>query len=894
MNKRTIYILSFLLPLLTLICMMVYLGVTPFGDNSLLIIDGLHQYMPFFSVLYDKLRGGESLFYTFRTGLGINFLSLFSYYLSSPLNLIIVFFKRSQLNMVVSFLIVLKLSLSGLFASICLTAKSRKPDLHVVAISVAYALNGYMVGYCWNVMWLDAIMILPIILLGIDRLIEEKDGRLYGLGLFYALFCNYYIAFMICLFCVIWYLCHEFRSVKQFFFRGVVFAVYSFLAAGMAAVILIPAYMGIRQTSSGSEMSLPEHSWITGFWNLISRQFDMAYPVTHDNFDGNANLYFGIFAVVFLVLYLLNREIKLWRKCKKVFLILFFYLSFNEEILNFIWHGFHNQYGIPNRFSFLYGVVFLSIAYELLENPDTIRIWEPVVAVFVSLGLLGASYYFAEKSLELEVLWSAGFLILAYGIILFLMKKDGKRKAAYQMLLSTVITGEILVTSLLGFDSNGQISISKFFYATEDMERALEENRDGTFFRSEVAEGLVVDESTWYPMNAISLFGSTARSEMVDIMDSLGLNTGVNEYLYKGSTPVTNLMLNLRDYYFHEKDQLLTDFDYVDTYGTIRYFRNPVEGMSIGYGISKDIDEWYYYSDYPFRVLNDFCYQGYGVDTVFEDIPIPDPVSKGCTTERTNDGEYYFEYEKKEPDNIVFNLQLPQGSESLYLFYDGSQVENVKISVDGIVRDDGDRDGRILAIGKVDPQSTVTVAMTLKGEDASGYVRLSAARFLQDNYDSLVQEMTFDTLNVRKMTERHIEGTFDALEEEYLFFSIPYDEGWTVTIDGKNTETRTIGNAFLSVIIPEGEHEITLDYVPEGFGTGRLITIAGVLCYLVLCIFTHKRRKKEKILSAAMTTGGDENEEKDTDPMEEDDSLSDDDSDVIVGGDHDDAGPDPC
>ena len=173
-------------------------------------------------------------------------------------------------------------------------------------------------------------------------------------------------------------------------------------------------------------------------------------------------------------------------------------------------------------------------------------------------------------------------------------------------------------------------------------------------------------------------------------------------------------------------------------------------------------------------------------------------------------------------------------------------------------------------------------------------MRLSAARFLQDNYDSLVQEMTFDTLNVRKMTERHIEGTFDALEEEYLFFSIPYDEGWTVTIDGKNTETRTIGNAFLSVIIPEGEHEITLDYVPEGFGTGRLITIAGVLCYLVLCIFTHKRRKKEKILSAAMTTGGDENEEKDTDPMEEDDSLSDDDSDVIVGGDHDDAGPAPC
>ena len=214
--------------------------------------------------------------------------------------------------------------------------------------------------------------------------------------------------------------------------------------------------------------------------------------------------------------------------------------------------------------------------------------------------------------------------------------------------------------------------------------------------------------------------------------------------------------------------------------------------------------------------------------------------------------------------------------------------------MDGILKDDGDRDGRILAIGKVDPKSAVTVAMSLKGEDSSGYVRLSAAGFLQDNYDSLVQEMTFDTLNVRKMTERHIEGSIDALEEEYLFFSIPYDDGWTVTVDGKNTETRTIGNAFLSVIIPEGEHEIILDYVPEGFRTGRLITIASVLCYLVLCVFTHKRRKKEKILSAAETTGGDEDDEKNADAMEEDDSFTDDDSDVIYGGDHDDAGPDLC
>lgn len=844
MKKRYIYILSFLLPLITLICGMIYLGVAPFGDNSLLIIDGLHQYMPFFSVLYDKLRGGETLYYTFRTGLGVNFLSLFSYYLSSPLNLFILLVKREQLNMAVSLLIVLKLALSGLFASVYFTARSEKPGLHIPAVSIAYALNGYMVGYCWNVNWLDAIMVLPLILLGIERLIQEEDGRLYGISLFYALFCNYYIGFMICIFSLIWFFFCRFRSPAVFFRRGLSFAVYSLLAGGMAAIILIPAYLGIKATSSGGDMGLPSHSWITGFWDLISRQFDMAYPVTHDNFDGNANLYFGMFAVIFLFLYLFNREIRLTDKLKKVFLVLFFYLSFNEEILNFIWHGFHNQYGIPNRFSFLYGFLLLSMAFDVLEHMEAMRIREPVAALIISLGLLGGSWFYAGTKPETEVTVSAAVLLLAYGVLLFLAgKKNGP--SIFKTMIPALIAGEMVVTSLIGFDSNGQISISKFFNATREMEEAVKDNEDGTFFRSELAEAKLVDESTWYPMHAVSLFGSTARSQTVDIMDNLGFNTGINEYLYKGATPVSNLMLNVRDLYFHEEDRLETEFTEEKSYGSMTLYRNPVRGMSIGYGISKDIDYWYYYSDYPFRVLNDFCYQGYGVSTVFEDIPIPDPVCSGCTVSRTNDGEYYFSFEDKQPDNLTFTLEMGEGSDNLYLFYDGTQVDNVKVSVNGSVILDGDRDGRIMAVGSVPENSFVLVEMSLKGEQTNGYVRLSAASFSPEEYARLVQEMTQQAFEVSRMNDHHIEGRMDAIEEEYLFFSIPYDEGWRVAIDGKKAETTKVGNAFLSVIIPEGEHEITMDFLPPGLIPGVWVSVASVLTYVLLWISTSGRKRRK-------------------------------------------------
>ena len=151
-SKKQILLLSFLLPLGVMTGCMVVFQVEPFGDNSFLIIDGLHQYIPFYSVLYDKLKGADSLFYSFRAGLGINFLSLFSYYLSSPLNLFILLFKKTQLNMAVSLLLVLKVALSGLTSGIYFASKTKKPGLSVLLCSFTYALNSYMVGYSWNVM----------------------------------------------------------------------------------------------------------------------------------------------------------------------------------------------------------------------------------------------------------------------------------------------------------------------------------------------------------------------------------------------------------------------------------------------------------------------------------------------------------------------------------------------------------------------------------------------------------------------------------------------------------------------------------------------------------------------------------------------------------------------
>ena len=837
-GRKHVIALSFFMPLIVMTGCCIAFGIQPFGDNSLLIIDGLHQYMPFYSVLYDKLKGGESLFYSFRSGLGINFLSLFSYYLSSPLNLLIIFFKKTQLNMAVS--IVLKIALSGMTAGIYFSSKSKKPGLHVLMISMAYALSSYMVGYCWNVMWLDAIMIFPIVVMGLERLIDKKDGRLYCLALFYALYCNYYIAFMICIFAIIWYIFYSFKSVKQFFFRGISFALYSFLAAGMAAVLLIPAYLGIKQTASGEAMTLPDHSFLTNAADLLNRQFAMGRPISHDNFDGNANLYIGIFTVLAVGLYLLNQQIKISDKIKKTLLVGFFYLSFGEMILNFIWHGFHDQYGIPNRFSFLFGFVLLHMLWEVFEHLDGTKGWHVAFACMAGVGLLAYARVKGTQPLEDKVYGVAGMLFILYGMILLLYTLSRKRKVWYKAAFCAVAIIEIAATACMGFNENGQISVSKFFYGTEDMEKAAASLKDGTFYRSELASALMVDENAWYPINSVGLFGSTATDRMVNMMDNLGFYTGCNEYLYKGATPVTNFLLNVKYLYYHQEDSLTTDFKYLKTQGTFDIYENPAKGMSIGYLMNDSIKDWYYDSAYPFRVQNDLREQAFDVFELFHDIEIDDPATNGCTASKTNDGEYYFEYGDSRPDNMTFTIPITETAENLYLFYDGTQVENAQIMVDGTNVKSGDLDGYMLPIGKVSAGSEVKVTFELKGETEDGYVRLSAADFDQEVFEDFKKTAAEQAFTVTDYSSNSLEGTVDASDNQTLFLSIPYESGWKVKVDGKEVKTCRIGDAFLGVKVPSGEHTVSLKYTPPGFSIGWKVSLAAAIIFIVLCFVKYR------------------------------------------------------
>lgn len=761
-KENKIYIGSFLIPFAIMMGICIAYEVQPFGDRSLVIIDGLHQYMPFFSEYHEKLRNLDSFFYSWNGGLGYNFLSLWSYYLSSPLNLMIVLFPKTALNMAVSFLIVLKIGLIGLTTACFFISRSHKGNWKVLIFSTAFALSNYIIGYSWNVMWLDSIIMFPLVLMGFDRMMEKKDGRMYCWTLALAMIGNFYIAFMICIFLVLWFLFYphpvkkkviasnqkivsdtvtvqnsvceeEIQDEKNALYemtekeepfeiqaqwenrlviswkdtwieiikRGVLFGFCSVLGAAIAAIGLLPAYLGIMNTASADLMTLPTHEWYTNLFDIMSTHLAVTSPITNDNFDGNANLYVGILSLVLVCLYLFARRISIGDKIKRIAFLAIFVVSFNEKILNFIWHGFHDQYGIPNRFAFLYLFLVVLTGFEVLEKLKAMRWKNTIVAMAAVFLLFGLFIVKSDREIGyLSMGVSLGLALFYSGIIVAYSLRKIKRKACTALLLAAALI-ETGALSFYGFNENGQIDVPKFFSDTEAVRAVREDIGEEELVRTDLVSSKMLDEEIWHNLKCVTMFGSTANGQAVSMMNHLGFYTGANEYLYKGATPLTNLLLNVKYNIRRDDDENLNSFRIVKSYDDMDLLENPLE-TSIGYGVEGDLSEWYYESAYPFRVQNDFVLQAYGMGEIFHDIPIFDPETHDCEVTRTNDGEYSFHNTSSQADNLVFNIPTV-GGEDLYIHYDGSQVTNAIVKIGEEIRVSKKINSEIYHIGLIEP-----------------------------------------------------------------------------------------------------------------------------------------------------------------------------------------------
>ena len=229
-------------------------GLYPFGDGTVLVLDLNGQYVSFYEGLHNILRGDADLLYSFSRNLGGEFLGIYDYYVASPFAMLLALFPERFMLEALLLLFMLKAALCGLFMGLYLHKRSAgEPNrLAVITFSVMYAMCSYCVVQQHNSMWIDAVLWLPMLALGIESLIKYGKFRLYVFALAIIIHSNFYIGYMAVIFtlayCFYFYFAHNRNNEnnplgeKNHFIKSVArVAAWSVLAVGIAALAILSA-----------------------------------------------------------------------------------------------------------------------------------------------------------------------------------------------------------------------------------------------------------------------------------------------------------------------------------------------------------------------------------------------------------------------------------------------------------------------------------------------------------------------------------------------------------------------------------------------------------------------------------------------------------------------------
>lgn len=850
-TDKYVYVVTFVIALCMMLGAWIIGEIGPFGGKSLVVVDGVHQYLPFFSDYQEKLKSLDTLQYTMDVGMGNNFISLWSYYLSSPFNLIILLCAKSHLPMALNLIISAKIILASVTFAYFLMHVGKRPRKNpgIIAFSLFYAFSSYVVGYYWNLMWLDCIFIFPIIILGMEKMYTKNDSRMYMLALLYSFVCNYYISFMICLFLVLWFFTLHFKGVKDFFVKGIRFAIASLTTALMSAVVLIPAYMGIMTTAS-ADFELPEWNFYGAFADTLRSHLFCSEVMTNQVGDAGTNLYCGIFTILLAFMFFCMRKISLEKKVKYGILLVLFVVSFNNELLNYIWHGFHNQYGIPNRFAFLYIFLLLIMAYEVYLKRRQIRLYMVVVGYTLSMLFVIFCYYNAETTYANRTYILTACLLTVYLVLFTLYIKVPTKRVLFEYLLVFIAIVEMAANGLFGFGQVGS-SDPEYYYGDTDTFETLKsrvEEKDQSLYRSDILEPILVDEATWYNLKSVGIFGSTVRGELVDIMGKLGFYTGANEYLYYGATPVTNALFGVKYVYTREGDFVNLDMDHYDQEGDISVYKNN-SVLPIGYMAKEDILDYDTEDNGPFTVQNELCGALSGVEPIFVSIyddmqletygtNVNVELSEGFNANYTNGSA-------SARADMIFTMPRDM---DLYVNCRGSNVHKIALLIDGNEVAFDRYQGQIFHVGNVKEGQMVDVQFVLNdGEDMSGSIYCYPMEFLPDQFNQFYDAMADETLTVTKYKDTKIEGSIHVKEDGVFMTSLPYDDGWTIYANGEKLDSLVVLEGFLGAELPAGDYDIKLVYHCPGLFKGFVATLLGIICFIIIYKMEQHMRMKRVI-----------------------------------------------
>ena len=827
-TDNRVYLLSFFLPFGILLLSTLISSSLPLGHYSITNGDGSTAEIP---AIYDSINliqhGPVSHF--FQSGGGI------AASLSNPASLqriLYLLFPEDSYISVVTFLIILRLSLCSFTLVWYLTHRSikapaNKHDTRLLLAGLIYSLCNYGVILMIYFTWLQALVMLPLILWAMDELMVKKKKRAYIALLSLSFFLHYYMTMFICFYLVLRFFTYRFKSVKEFFTSGVRFTLCSVATGALAFSVLYDALVSLSGSTYGEKDAVFTASyWFESFLYLFQKQsvFTDTMAVSWD--EGGGNLYFGLLPLVLIFVFLFSKKFSLSEKLRTLFPIVFLYITFNQSVLNFIFNGLHYQNGVPNRFAFLVPLCCATLSYDalrILPKEPLRNTGISVIIVFLIMCFSDMTVFKESPVSRLSLFGTAGFLI-AYGMMILILNRSAKKNALLPQFL--------LMIAIIEFSANAFYQIyenrgNQYVIAYEqEAVTLLNEKFDFDRNLDKVSIITPLNKNFGSVTKAFTMqffAGGSITPYQIQMAEYSGMNAEANAMLVDSTnTPIGDAIAGNRYIVIHDRSTLHNVED-------LKWY-TPVAQTSHSIILKNDLclPFGYYLPDTLSFPENEKISKASYWDSLSRAFTGSSAMEEHMLQPYDPNDKNQDEYFKATPidaynDNVEIYFITPSSGE----LYINSQFFQYLHEV---------------------PEGAEIDFSCIRTKDAT-YDNLTQINFYllhRDVLNEMCEKIKENAYAIDDFDNNHVSGHISMPENGTLNFSIPYDKKWRVFVDDKEMTAKPFAQAFLSVDVPKGVHSVSLSYDQSFWTWPMTLTLISWIAFIAACFITDKMNRRNQ------------------------------------------------
>lgn len=838
-SKGVNFALFFFIPFSILLLSYALFGMYPFAKYTVLISDLNTQYAQFYSYLHDIFTEGKSVQYTFELGGGLNFIGTFAYYLSSPFSALLFFFDKTNVPEFILTITLVKVGCAGVTCGWFLFHIFGKEQKGLLLFSTAYALSGFVMAYSFHVMWLDGIILLPVVLIGVEKLLYKQNLCFFMIALTITFIANFYISFMLGIFTFLYFIIRVFsvysiREIKEWGKFFILFCTSAGLAVGMAAWLIIPTYQALKSGPYTVEPVQFAFEWtldpLLFYWKFLSGGYD-------SSLFGAPQVYISILALVLLPLYFLNKKINNKEKYLFTAVFIFIICSFGITFLNLAWHGNKPPNAYPYRFAFVFTMIMIVMAaraFQHLSRKDILPLWISYIIHMFLLFLLSTKDYRAIQSNILII--NAALITITVLLLHILIVKPSLSRISNILLLSCTLFDITFNTMMYiqGMHKEMGYTLRSNYQLDKNVLEAIQFVNEQNKHQYRVSSNYVrtLNDSLQYSYPSFQTFNTMANGTFHKFLRTSGYSTSPDYTVANnnGDTLVLDSILNIR-FKIDDGSRKVFGFDDVATFDYAHVLQNKYV-IPFGYPLAegtKILDE-----EDPFVLQEKLVGKNKG--DLFKDLTNT-KLSLDNVKALDEEGKYE-RIDKNVPGYISVQLTVPKEVQLYALIEGNKEITKVHVNDSYLRYVPKDREKGITDLGAFAAGETVTLKIEVENT-----FNINQTRFVGldiDQFKNVVTNLQRQTMTVIEKGGTTVKGNLQLKNDSMFVFPIPYEKGWSIQVDGKDVPKVRVAEGLLGAEIGAGNHDVRLVFHSPGLRLGMIVSIVSIVLAIGLLILRRK------------------------------------------------------